>query len=237
MKKREGISLITLVITIIIIIILAGAVILNLSGNNPIKSSTKAKVFSDIDSFNSELTISISKEYIKNNDIKNINLVNEEEIIKYIPSMKKKKVGSTLYTDILVVSEGRLAIDGTKASEMVTNRKLSNEQYSWILEAVGNNLFNAQTYVIKYYKNDGTEEYIESSKIHDVKYNILSNTSKREGYGFKNWNTAANGTGETYNVGDEYTSNEDLTLYAQWEVGTYQITYYKNDGTEEAKTD
>ncbi len=230
--KKQGISLITLVIIIVIIIILAGSVILNLSGNNPIKSSTKAKIFSDIDSFSSELTISISKGYTKENDmydVKNINLLNEEEIIKYIPSIKNKKVGSTLYTDILVVSGGKLAIDVTKANEAVSNSKLSNEQYSWALEAVGDNVFNAQTYVIKYYKNDGTEEYIESSKIHDVKYIILSNTSKREGYGFKNWNTEADGTGITYNVGDEYVDNAELTLYAQWEVGGISALDVKND--------
>ncbi len=227
--KKQGISLITLVVTIVIIIILAGAVILNLSGDNPIKSSTKAKVFLDIDSFSSELTLSISHDYIKNNDIKNINLLNEEEILKYIPSMKNKKVGSTLYTDILVVLDGRLAVNVTKSNEAIANKKLTQEQYEWVLEALGYNVFNAQTYVIKYYKNDGTEEHVESSKVHDAKYSILSNTLEREKYRFRNWNTAPDGTGITYNVGDEYVGNEELILYAQWELKEISVLDVKNN--------
>ena len=41
-KSKEGISLITLVITIIVIIILAAAVILTLNNNNPVGSASKA---------------------------------------------------------------------------------------------------------------------------------------------------------------------------------------------------
>ncbi len=57
MEKRRGISLIVLVITIIVIIILAGAIILNLSKNNPIESARKAKFLNDIDTFKSELSL------------------------------------------------------------------------------------------------------------------------------------------------------------------------------------
>ncbi len=55
--KKKGISLIVLIITIIVIIILAGAVILNLSRNNPIDSAKKAKFLNDIDTFKSELSL------------------------------------------------------------------------------------------------------------------------------------------------------------------------------------
>ncbi len=55
--KSKGISLIVLIITIIVIIILSGAVILNLSKNNPIESAKKAKFQSDIDTFKSELSL------------------------------------------------------------------------------------------------------------------------------------------------------------------------------------
>ena len=33
---------------------------------------------------------------------------------------------------------------------------------------------------------------------------------------FVNWNTAKDGSGTTYEIGDSYTKNEDITLYAQW---------------------
>jgi len=63
MKINKGISLIVLVITIIVIIILAGAVILSLSNNNPISSATQAKFKSNVEAYNSELAMSISKQY------------------------------------------------------------------------------------------------------------------------------------------------------------------------------
>lgn len=39
-------------------------------------------------------------------------------------------------------------------------------------------------------------------------------------YTFKNWNTAANGSGTTYNAGASYTADEPATLYAQWNSST-----------------
>ncbi len=39
---------------------------------------------------------------------------------------------------------------------------------------------------------------------------------QRAGYGFSGWNTAADGTGTTYPAGATYSSDADLTLYAQW---------------------
>ena len=39
-------------------------------------------------------------------------------------------------------------------------------------------------------------------------------------YSFKNWNTASNGGGTSYNPGASYTANAALTLYAQWNSST-----------------
>jgi len=39
-------------------------------------------------------------------------------------------------------------------------------------------------------------------------------------YTFKNWNTAANGSGTNYNAGASYTANAAATLYAQWNSST-----------------
>ena len=39
-------------------------------------------------------------------------------------------------------------------------------------------------------------------------------------YTFKNWNTAANGSGTSYNVGATYSTDANVTLYAQWNSST-----------------
>ena len=57
---KSGISLIVLVITIIVIIIIAGAVILNLTQNNPVNDAKKAKFMSDVDTFKSELSLYVA---------------------------------------------------------------------------------------------------------------------------------------------------------------------------------
>jgi hypothetical protein len=66
MKIRKGISLIVLIITIIVIIILAGSILLSLSSNNPIEQSNKAKFKKNLDEYNSELSLVLSKKYLEN---------------------------------------------------------------------------------------------------------------------------------------------------------------------------
>ena len=39
-------------------------------------------------------------------------------------------------------------------------------------------------------------------------------------YSFKNWNTAANGSGTSYNPGASYSTDANVTLYAQWNSST-----------------
>jgi Tfp pilus assembly protein PilE len=64
MKRNKGISLIVLVITIIVIIILAGSVILSLSNSNPIIQANQARLKTTADAYNSELLLSITKQYV-----------------------------------------------------------------------------------------------------------------------------------------------------------------------------
>jgi hypothetical protein len=95
---RKGISLIVLVITIIVIIILAGSVILSLSNNNPINNATQAAFKSNIQTYNSDLSINISNLYTNNTlfDSKELNATswngNPSNILgtvkQYIPSIK-----------------------------------------------------------------------------------------------------------------------------------------------------
>ena len=50
---------------------------------------------------------------------------------------------------------------------------------------------------------------------------VLGNTGGlvRTGYSFAHWNTAANGSGTTYNSGNTFTITAPVTLYAQWSPG------------------
>lgn len=55
-----------------------------------------------------------------------------------------------------------------------------------------------------------------------------SPTPTRTGYTFSSWNTEADGTGTRYDLGDTYSTNAELRLFAQWTINTYAVTYYAN---------
>ena len=112
MENKKGISLIVLVITIIIIIILAGAVILNLSDNNPIESASEAQILSDLDTFNSDLTVQIGNKYLEPNgslltskDIDSDETKEGWKLLDLVPSIK-----GTGYEEYLAVENGKLVL-------------------------------------------------------------------------------------------------------------------------------
>ena len=53
----------------------------------------------------------------------------------------------------------------------------------------------------------------------------------RTGYTFTGWNTKADGTGTSYSAGANYSTNANATLYAQWRINTWAVTYNGNGST------
>ena len=86
----------------------------------------------------------------------------------------------------------------------------------------------AAFYTVTYDANGGTGAPSAQEKEEDVNL-VLSNTvPTRDGCTFKCWNTAADGSGDSYAAGATYTANAAATLYAQW---YYPVTYNANGGT------
>jgi uncharacterized repeat protein (TIGR02543 family) len=110
-------------------------------------------------------------------------------------------------------------------------------------------IWQANTYTVTYDANGGTGAPAAQTKTHDVALTLsstkptranasagsytvtldpnggsVSSTSltavRTTSYSFKNWNTAANGSGTTYASGASYTANAAATLYAQWNSST-----------------
>ena len=95
LTQKKGISLIVLIVTIIVIIILAAAVILTVGKNNPVESAREATFKEDLQTFQDDLALSISKDYTaqagqRDNKFSAKTL---SEIQKYIPSFTKKYEG------------------------------------------------------------------------------------------------------------------------------------------------
>ena len=116
-ERKRGISLIVLVITILVMIILAGVVIVSLQKNNPVTKAKEATFKQDVGEFKSELNMTIANELFVNHRLKkgeiNENKIEPElskpgskGIKKYIPSFLPK------YEDVLVIKNGELVFVG-----------------------------------------------------------------------------------------------------------------------------
>jgi len=125
---KVWISLIVLVITIIVIIILAGTVILSLSQNNPISSATEAKFKTNIESYNSELTMAISSQYALNPtfDTKSINATTWNGNISNINGTVKQ------YISTMTVEDGEKY--GIVGGKLVFIGLLPNEK-QWVTDS------------------------------------------------------------------------------------------------------
>lgn len=90
--------------------------------------------------------------------------------------------------------------------------------------------WSANTYAVSYSANGGTGGPTSQTKTYGVNLTITSYQPTRTGYTFGSWNTKADGSGTTYSSGGTYTANAAVTLYAQWNVDTYTITFNDNGG-------
>ena len=81
-----------------------------------------------------------------------------------------------------------------------------------------------EPYNITYDANGGSGAPDAQQKSERVQTTLQTAEPTREGYTFKGWNTAQDGSGDSYAPGATYTADGDATLYAQWEYGPIDLT-------------
>ena len=86
------------------------------------------------------------------------------------------------------------------------------------------------------YDANGGEGGPQSSYSGGTALNVSKDVPTREHYDFISWNTASDGTGDSYKTEDVYTFINDngnggceVTLYAQWKLVEYTVTYMADD--------
>ena len=109
MNKRKGISLIVLVITILVMIILAGVVVVSLQKNNPIEKAKEATFKNNVASYKDELSLAVATRS-SNGIAEKIN-AGEADIKNYIPSITKED------TKKFSIIENKLAYIGDVVKE------------------------------------------------------------------------------------------------------------------------
>ena len=87
------------------------------------------------------------------------------------------------------------------------------------------------TYTITYNANGGGTAPASQTKTYGVDLTLQSSCGTYTGRTLTGWNTKADGTGTAYGLGDTYSANAAATLYAQWRLNTYTVTYNANGGS------
>ena len=73
--------------------------------------------------------------------------------------------------------------------------------------------------IITFDANGGTGEMPPMSFVPGETHILTTNAFTKENYWFTGWNTATDGSGAVYADSQEITTEEDITLYAQWSLG------------------
>jgi len=89
------------------------------------------------------------------------------------------------------------------------------------------------TYTVTYKHGTGSSGAdVTQTKKYGSSITIYNNGAyTRTGYAFTKWNTKEDGTGTNYSPGASYSTNANLTLYAQWAPNTYTVSYNANGGS------
>ena len=130
-------------------------------------------------------------------------------------------------------SVARMYVNGTLAGTWTLAQMSGSDGY---ISFEGNGVFafydnlaisvvSTPTYAVTYVANGSTGGFAPtdtgSPYTANANVTVLGNTGGlvKTGYSFMNWNTAANGSGTSYNPGSTFTITTPVTLYAQWQPG------------------
>ena len=167
--------------------------------------------------------------YVNNNDILNALLAD-------------KKAGSV--TKTCYVTNGG-TVDMTKTGFAAVSRPGYtvewHQQADFSDTAYTGTPKNGQNYYAKWTLNDSANTIevtydanisgVTAKTYAEIKGNehlAKANSFSRAGYTFTGWNTAANGTGTAYAVGEKIPSNESITVYAQWKLNAPTVSVTGN---------
>ncbi len=242
LNKNKGITLIALIITIVILLILAGIGIQSLTQNGLFDRAKQAKTETMIGKYKEEVNIIImqaqTEKYIDNKEEALINIVDRKiEEQKWCRTIERySKVGEKISSTL----EGEKSSAGDKIVEIAELIVTTTDNYEIGIKALGEKVEieyvvygKMKRYTITYNANDGTGSTITQSIAEGKKAILKENPFTREKYTFVGW-IESEESETIYQSGAEYPEEgikEDKTLYARWEKDIVKIIYNVNDGT------
>lgn len=141
-------------------------------------------------------------------------------------SGQKNTAGAVYYFD------GGSPEENSGESGASTSAYIFNGNYAGNVTVTAN--WTGNTYTVKYNANGGTGTTTSSTHTYGTAKALTANGFSRTGYSFTGWNTAANGSGDSYSDKQSVstlTTGSEIELFAQWGTATYQVIFNANGGT------
>ena len=85
---------------------------------------------------------------------------------------------------------------------------------------------------VTYNGNGASEPNVQDNIYLDFTFTLRSEGFTKKGFTLTGWNTAANGSGTSYELGQNVSLSESSTLYAQWEAVPYKIVFHADDADQ-----
>ena len=160
--------------------------------------------------------------------------------------------GCSKNVNVAIISGNQTVVNAQKWSTQSSNYiySISSNYQSSSLAIKVSNGYNAQitkviintesvapacSYTVTFNGNGNTDGSMDNQTFTcDVEQQLTANSFSRTGYTFTEWNTQADGTGTSYTdqqlVNLSSTNNDNITLYAQWQINSYKVTWKPNGG-------
>lgn len=111
---------------------------------------------------------------------------------------------------------------GVSPSSISANNSITLPAVTWLFD-------------VAYNSNGGSGSMSTDTVSYGSNYKTKANTFSRDGYTFTGWNEASNGSKADWTsyIGKDWkwTYTNSITLYAQWRLNTYTISYNANGGS------
>ena len=238
LKRSTGITVIALVVTVTVMLILAGVTIKMVTGEKgTVKQANKSVDEYTIGKEKENLKLAFSKfqmDYLETGK----GFTKDEyetELKKYDSEVEVEEPVSEEDIEKLGIEISFEESNGGYIKVRYT--KTSNEYIVTLIKGRtsdsdndNNNPSEPTKFTVTYNANGGQNAPESQTKMYGIDINISTQEPTKEGSIFKGWSRSKEATTVDYKAGAVYSINANITLYAVWEKQGYTISYDANGG-------
>ena len=222
-SKRNGITLMSLILTIVLIFILLAIIISVYNNGKVIGTAEETTELHTIAKEKEHIKLAYQAEELRHRD------TGDPITVDSFDAELKKMCPNTLTTeheDLTTLEQYEIVVDRTDSTGYADVTFIETG-HIYIIALID----DSTQYTVTFDPNGGSGGPDIQKKIENRTLTITTKQPTRNGYNFVGWGLEKNSTTPTYVGGDVYTENADLKLYAIWQVKTYYISYDLDGGT------